>query len=562
MFRENTRHKQRSLFGVGNTLSETRLEKLKGSREAAFYELVFCRIPEKAFAVLYSDVGSRPNTPINVLVGAEVLKYLSGWTDRELCDQIDFNLKTRYALGIDDLGQASFCPATLYNFRNRLARHAWTTGVNLLEQVFDHLTDEQKKQLGLKDGAHRLDSFQAMSNISSYTRLRLVLEVLQRLWRILKTEDREDLASLVAGYVGKPATKIVYEMAPEEYEPKLVRLGRIYFKLHKKLKEAYGETAVFKVFERVYFEQYAVGRRWARLKAAKKVSSGSLQSPDDLEATYRRKKGTGHVGQAVHVRETCDPGNQLQLIDDVFVKANNVDDSEALNQRMAQRPERFTPVTELHVDGGYGSEANDRQLVARGAVMVQTGIRGRPPGVRLKITPIAQGAYRVACPYQNVLSRPTEKSNKAVFDLAQCRKCEFSDCCPAATVKQGRVYYFSEAEMLRSLRLERLASLPEERRTLRANVEATVKEFTPNLNHKGKLRVRGRFKTEVFALCSAIGINLGRIHRYRANLARAARVRVFPGKASGPAQLTSFFFRALAEKLQLLRLKAVLFLPA
>jgi hypothetical protein len=43
-----------------------------------------------------------------------------------------------------------------------------------------------------------------------------------------------------------------------------------------------------------------------------------------------------------------------------------------------------------------------------------------------------------------------------------------------------------------------------------------VKEFYKPLNHKGKLRVRGRFKTELFAICGAIGINLGRIHRYLA----------------------------------------------
>jgi len=59
-----------------------------------------------------------------------------------------------------------------------------------------------------------------------------------------------------------------------------------------------------------------------------------------------------------------------------------------------------------------------------------------------------------------------------------------------------------------------MKSLPPERRKLRPNVEATVKEFTKPFNHKGKLRVRGLFKTMVYAHSMAISINFGRIWRY------------------------------------------------
>jgi len=45
-------------------------------------------------------------------------------------------------------------------------------------------------------------------------------------------------------------------------------------------------------------------------------------------------------------------------------------------------------------------------------------------------------------------------------------------------------------------------------------VEATIKEFVKQLNHKGKLRVRGQFKTMMYACSMGISINFGRIHRY------------------------------------------------
>jgi hypothetical protein len=51
---------------------------------------------------------------------------------------------------------------------------------------------------------------------------------------------------------------------------------------------------------------------------------------------------------------------------------------------------------------------------------------------------------------------------------------------------------------------------------LRNNIEATVNEFVCRMP-KGKLKVRGAFKTEVFAFAVAISYNFGRIYRYITN---------------------------------------------
>ncbi len=47
-------------------------------------------------------------------------------------------------------------------------------------------------------------------------------------------------------------------------------------------------------------------------------------------------------------------------------------------------------------------------------------------------------------------------------------------------------------------------------------VEATIKELVKTLNHKGKLRIRGQFKTMIYAFSMGIAINFGRIYRYLA----------------------------------------------
>jgi hypothetical protein len=118
-FRKNNSHLQSSLFGIASQLPETRLKKLKKSKEYEFYRIVFCKIAEGDFAILYSDTSGRPNAPINSLVASIILMYHNNWTTEQLFDRIVFDLLTRTALGLDTLEETPFCPATFFKFQNR-----------------------------------------------------------------------------------------------------------------------------------------------------------------------------------------------------------------------------------------------------------------------------------------------------------------------------------------------------------------------------------------------------------------------------------------------------------
>jgi len=65
---------------------------------------------------------------------------------------------------LDTLEQTPFCPATFFNFQNRLLSHFVATGENLIERVFDSLKQQQLKTLKIKTDIQRSDSFMAMSN--------------------------------------------------------------------------------------------------------------------------------------------------------------------------------------------------------------------------------------------------------------------------------------------------------------------------------------------------------------------------------------------------------------
>lgn len=64
------------------------------------------------------------------------------------------------------------------------------------------------------------------------------------------------------------------------------------------------------------------------------MSAASLQSPDDLEDTYREKSGKGYQGYVANLSETCDPQNPLQLITKAQTAANNTDDSQLLAEAL------------------------------------------------------------------------------------------------------------------------------------------------------------------------------------------------------------------------------------
>ena len=93
MYKPNKKHLQPLLISNVNELPEKHRQRLESSWAGTFYHEYFCRLKEDPFAVLYADLPSRPNTPVNVLVGLETLKAGFGWSDEELYDHFVFDVQ-------------------------------------------------------------------------------------------------------------------------------------------------------------------------------------------------------------------------------------------------------------------------------------------------------------------------------------------------------------------------------------------------------------------------------------------------------------------------------------
>jgi hypothetical protein len=134
----------------------------------------------------------------------------------------------------------------------------------------------------------------------------------------------------------------------------LQKIGEVMQHLLAELQASYAQEPVYQMFERVFGEHYSVEEKELKTRIDKELSVSSLQSPDDLEATYREKNKKHYKGYVANLTETCDPDNDLQLVTKVQVAANSVDDAKMMEEVLPNLKRR-TELKTLYTDGGYGS---------------------------------------------------------------------------------------------------------------------------------------------------------------------------------------------------------------
>jgi hypothetical protein len=518
MFTESTSSVQRNLFDdILMLLPESKRKQALQSKDYAFYREVFKEIDESIFSVLFSKAAGRPNAPVNCMVGALVMRELKGWTYEQLFENLDYHMLTRLALGLTDMAESPFCPATLFNFQNRMVEYERQTGINLLDRVFSSLTARQRRRFAVDGSIQRSDSFRVMSNIANFGRLHLTVEVLRRVVRMLDEAEVARFRELVEPYAEKSSVNYVYQVADADIPRELETLGQVYAELAGELAERHGDTREWTVFERVLAEQFKLGDDGVlRPRDKSEITSGSLQSPDDVDATYNRKGGTPAKGFKVNVTETANPDNDINLITDIEVAPNNIGDGEMLAGRMEEIKSRTPELEELHTDGGYGGETMNAKTEEHKVLHVETGSQMGHAKVNMVYSPDGNGGYEVECPgRQTAAGVPTRKRWKAVFDGALCANCPHRESCPTTSPQHARTrtFYFEESWAKSSVRSRNIDKIPESRRKLRANVESTVRSCHRNRGPTGKLRIRGLIRTRIEMVCNAIAVNFNRIAR-------------------------------------------------
>jgi len=564
MFRKNDQHLQWPLFSSIDSLPEKQQARLEASWAGTFYHELFCRINEEPFAVLYSDdEASRPNIPVNLLVGFETLKAGFGWSDEEAFDHFCFDVQVRYAVGHRDLSEGHFDLRTVYNFRYRVAKHMQESGENLIDQAFEQVTDEQVAAFNLKTNKLRMDSTLIASNIRQTTRLQLLVEVLQRVHRMLDEGEQQQYRDDFAAYLKGSSGQYIYSIKKEAYAAHLQRVGELMHQLVVELQAKYADEPAYQVLERVFKEHFAIGEGALRAKEGEELSADSLQSPDDWEATYRRKRGQDYIGYVTNVTETCHPENPFQLVVQVQTESNNTDDAVMLAEALPSLKER-TGVNEMHTDGGYNSPSVDETMQEHQVQQIQTAIRGRKPSKeKLGLEDFEWQTHAddgqpqsVTCPHGQQAAITTGRKEgryRAAFDSSGCESCPLREQCPTEPLKRRpeNVLRFSQQDINVALRRQRCTDARASQQHLRPAVEATVRAVKHPFGN-GKVPVRGKPRVSMLMIGSAAMNNVRQIYRYQISQEETDRAEKGSQKAaeSPRRQPVSSFFASFWAQLR------------
>lgn len=525
MFRKSKKHQQSSLFDSQFLLPPKLRERMETSWAHTFYHQVFLRIPEESFAILYSEEDSRPNAPVNVLVGADILKTGFGWSDAELEENLQFDLLARYALGLNNLNQDVPVLRTLYNFRRRVREYAQETDINLYQKTFSTITDEQLAELSLKTGWQRMDSSQLLSNIAQMSRLGLVLSVLQKGVSALPAAEHEKWQKEYEAYLQPKPQNFCYRVKRDEVAGHLLEIGHLLLKLVAVLTESRASGEIIHLVERALQDLYIIDdQEQVTLRPANEIRGDALQSPHDLEATYRKKGGTGHQGYVVNLSETCDPDNPVQLLTSIQLAPNSTDDGRLLVESLSEQSARGIMVRKLTVDGGYTGEIGEKACRDHRVQMLPTRIRGgrTAPGrwgweEYTWLLDDDDLPRMVVCPQGKVANLVASREGDwllARFDRTACADCLFfqQQCRVKPYQKRKPPTLFVSPRWIQVALLRQ--GMSPSNNALRAGVESTVRSFK-RVFPSGKLPVRSAVRSSMVACCSALMVNCRRVHQYR-----------------------------------------------
>jgi hypothetical protein len=521
MFRENNSHRQATFFDSTDTMDphvKTRLDK---SWAPIFYEHVFCKIDEKPFAVLYSDIGA-PNFPVNISLSLELIKHLFNYSDDELMDQFYFNYQINYAVGIRHLGGLNLGERTFYDFRARVYHHAveHPEHEELTFGQFLILTDNFLKTANLSSEAQRMDSTMLMPNIKKAGRLVLAYDVLAKAVKAIpESELTEELKAVL-----KPnfKTEILFKSKPSEADSKMDQLlnlcleAKLILEPHAK---GSAETEALRIVKRFIKDQANFDENTKRLKAKsnKEISADSLQSAYEEDCTFRTKNGKSQSGYVANFAETCAKENPLQQITDYAV-ATNITSDVALGEKRIPETKKISDCKSMAMDGGYYSDKVLAVGMANNIDLHFTDMTGREPKSKLPVTAFEFDAETLIihkCPNNMIPLRAAVKDGQTVahFSLEACRNCPLSEQCHTKEQKKDYVVRIDKKAIEAAKQRLKIKNEQRQNTSVRAAIEGTNSALK-RAHGLGKLRVRGQAKCTVVVGYKVIAHNFKMFARY------------------------------------------------
>ena len=404
----------------------------------AFRVLIMPNIDESPYRVLYSELPGRPNTPVNWILGALMLKGIKQIpTDDDTREKFCYDMEFRYAIVCENYAGAPFSDNVFTDFRKRCMLHYLKTGVDLIHGTFEALREPLQKLMEIDPSLMRIDSTMVEASICEMNRLTLLyisnalmLEAITGLkihLRPGKTKTVKNKVDLIDGqicitemsdaekeadekarasarqaraqkmeeakallpkalhhYLDKEDENVIlYHNKEQSYDERINQVVKDAQEIMKLCEEhpEYRGLEQYDTFVRILKEQCKLDEQgiYSLREKGEGMTSDMVQSPYDTEATYRSKDGESHKGYVVAFTQAQNADGESLLMD-YEVDKNNVSDQE-LGERLVKRMDEQPADAGAKIVGDslFTSDEMVRAAAEKNYEIVNTNLTGKRP---------------------------------------------------------------------------------------------------------------------------------------------------------------------------------------
>jgi len=478
-----------------------------------FGDFVFPSINEEPYSVLYSTKDSRPNCPVNILLGALIIKEITGQSDDEILMSLMFDVRYQYALHTTSFEEQPLSDRSLGRFRERCHTYEEATGTDLIKDTVVTLSSKMAEMMKIDASLKRMDSMMVASNIRKLSRLELIYNVCANLVEELG-KNNIDLPKELKHFLNSEDRNLfIYQTKSDDTESKMDVMLREAKILKDLCGEKYDESSNYQMLIRVLKEQTVDESGTLRLRKPEDggMDSNMIQNPTDPDATFRFKAGINHRGYSANIVEAKN-ANGDSIIENYQYEKNNHSDHEFLKETIDSMDYQEKETT-IVADGGYSGDDLKTAAAEKNISIVNTNLSGK------KVDDIVadfvfneDGTEVVKCPGGFVPKSCSYNKNTeqclCSFHREHCSTCPYKDKCHPKEYSKTYRKVVSKKSQSRAIQ-QRSRSTDEFKKMchFRNGVE-TVPSVLRRKYHVDTMPVRGKIRSKMFFGFKVAALNI------------------------------------------------------
>lgn len=511
------------------TLTERERKALERSWAKIFADEIFPAIDEERFSVLYSDKASRPNAPVNVIIGALIIKELFDYSDDGIVENLMLDLHLQYALHTTSFAEQPISDKTLSRFRKRCYDYETIHGVDLYRDCVKDLGNKIAKMMKLNGRIRRMDSIMIESNIRFLSRMELIYTCISKLVVYLIKNHSEKIPVQLERYADpNDYNRLFYHQRNDDMDQIIQMLLADGDCLLELCKSDFEEVTEYQLFVRCLSDQTVDEHEKRRLRTKEDgtMNSSALQNPSDPDATYRNKSGKLYRGYAANIEEIV--GKNGSVVTDYQFDKNTHTDSRFLQESLASMEKSEEEII-LVTDGGYDGQDNVALAKEKNVKLITTALIGKEaPDVLADFEFNEEGTRLLKCaagyePLSQTYTKTTRQC-RVSFDRNHCVGCLYQDQCHPKIYKKVATFITSKnvsnrAKSQRYMQSEEFSNLAR----LRNGIETIPANIRKNY-HLDKLP-RGKQRGKFFFGSKIAALNFRKLFVFRKVLETMHKIR-------------------------------------